>query len=84
MMIDPLKMYNDYKVGLGFKEGDVLVPKDGASPETWSVIENTVVVIRQDALAPHEYTVVGEKRNYEKPSDRFVKFSINGHDWRLK
>lgn len=70
-----------YRVGLGFKPKDVLVPKAGSGAYTFGVIEDTVVVLEQGCLAPHEYTVVGELANPSTPAERFVKFTINGHDW---
>lgn len=76
-------LLKDYKRGLDFKEGDILIPKQGVKPETFGIIDDTVVVLEQDCLVPHEYLVIGERRNPEKPSDRFVKFTINGHDWEL-
>lgn len=70
-----------YEYGLGFRKGDTLKPKDGAKPETYGVIDRTVVVLDQDSLAPHQYTVLGEREKYSQPSERFVKFTINGHNW---
>lgn len=83
-VFDPRRLLADYKQGLGYREGDILVPRDGANPVTYDVIEKTVVVLSQDSIAPHQYHVVGARLKPKTPSDRFVRFSINGHDWKRK
>lgn len=82
MMFNPKEMIAAYWSGLGFRTNDVLKPKGGASPYAFGVVDDTVVVVEQSSLAPHQYTVVGERSEYSQPSERFVKFSINGHDWQ--
>ena len=80
-MFNPKKLLAAYNIGVGYRKGDVLKPRAGASPNTFGVIQDTVVVLEQCPLAPHQYTVIGEGKNPKTPSDRFVKFSIDGHDW---
>ncbi len=78
----PSELLKEYKDGVGFKINDVLKPKEGA--ERWrisDVVDDKVVVIDQCSIIPHEYTVIGERAKYNSPADRFVKFTINGHDW---
>lgn len=75
------KLLRDYKRGLGYRRGDVLKPREGSSPHTYGVIDDTVVVLSQSALIPINYKVVGEKLNPKEPSDQFTTFEINGHDW---
>lgn len=79
---DGSALLRSYKEGVGFRHGDILTPKEGAKPDTFEVIENKVVVLEQNSLAPHMYTVVGEHPNPQTPSDRFVEFEIDGHDWQ--
>lgn len=78
----PQSLLHEYEAGLGFRRGDVLVPKNGASPISYDVVNDTVVVISHNTLAPHTYLVIGERVNARSPSDKFVKFEINGHDWQ--
>jgi hypothetical protein len=74
-----------YKEGLGYKPYDVLVPREGAHPcVSQGVYEKKVVVLAQNPGTPWLYDVVGEAAAYPHPSDRFVKFTINGHDWCRK
>ena len=70
-----------YRDGVGLRPNDVLQPREGARPCAHGVIDSQVVVLKQSALAPHRYTVVGERENPRSPSERFVKFEIDGHDW---
>ena len=78
---DAKNLLKDYKHGLGYKPGDLLKPREGSNPHTYGAIDDTVVVLRQSALSPITYKVVGENPNPNKPSDRFINFEINGHDW---
>jgi hypothetical protein len=77
-LLDVLK---DYKKGLGFRENDILTPRQGSIPHTYNVRDNQVIVLSQCVLAPHQYTVLGERIGYRAPEDRFVRFDINGHQW---
>ena len=80
-MFDPEQLLAAYEIGLGYQKGDVLKPRAGASPSTWGVIQDMVVVLKQNALMPHKYAVIGEREHPETPARRFVNFEINGHDW---
>ena len=81
--MDTKKLLRDYQYGVGFKHGDILKPRDGVRPfPSDDCIDNTVVVLRQSALAPHQYYIVGERPNPRTPADRFLKAKINGHDWQ--
>ena len=70
-----------YKIGCGYKYGDELVPRAGCSPEMYDCVTEPVIVLYQDTLAPHQYTVLSERKNPRTPAHRFVKFTINGHEW---
>ena len=76
-----MTLLEEYEKGCGFKRGDVLTP---ISDKTYcfDVVSRIVTVLDQSPFAPFEYTVLGEAERYSVPSERFVKFNINGHDWR--
>ncbi len=78
-----LNLFDDYKNGVGFREGQKLRPRVGARPATYGVRDDFVYVIQQNPQAPHKYTVVGEAVSYKEPSRRFIKFEIDGHDWEV-
>jgi hypothetical protein len=80
MIFNAKKLLRNYEYGLGFKKGDVLIPRSGVLAP-FGVIENKVVVLDQSLLIPHQYKVVGEHPNPRSPADRFVTFTINGHEW---
>lgn len=78
-------LLEDYQHGLGYVKGDTLVPRPEA--KIWFAHELDpveVIVLNQSVLAPHEYEVIGERRDYKQPSLRFLKVTINGHDWMRK
>lgn len=79
---DASELLASYKQGLGYKPGDILTPRPRAIPHAFGVIENKVVVLEQSTLAPHKYTVIGEKKDPRTPAARFVKFEIDGHEWQ--
>lgn len=80
-MLNAKKLIQEYEYGLGYKKGDVLVPRTGCSPHTFDVQDDEVVVIEQNCLIKHEYLVIGKKKDPKNPSDTFVKFSVNGYEW---
>ena len=81
--MDAKKLLSNYQYGVGFKHGDILKPRDGVHPfPSEDCVDDTVVVIRQNALAPHQYDVIGERPNPRTPADRFLKADINGYDWQ--
>ena len=71
----------DYDHGCGYKRGDILRPRVGSGAGTFEVKDSMVVVLERNPLAPHQYLVLGERENPRSPSDRFIKFDVNGHDW---
>lgn len=83
-MLGLKSLLSRYETGCGYRKGHRLVPRDGASPCTFDVAGPEVIVLEQSVLAPHQYTVIGERVNPKSPSDQFVKFSIDGHDWQKK
>ncbi len=85
-MRDPIKEILDaYKYGVGFKVNDVLTPRNEKYCP-WKFTNNEVVVLQTRILSPERYEVLGEDAEWEegvhKPQSRFIKFEINGHDWR--
>ena len=74
-------LLSDYHAGCGYRKGQYLKPRQGAKVHTYEIKDSVVAVLDQCPLAPHQYTVIGERENPKTPSDRFVKFEINGHDW---
>ena len=77
----------DYLTGVGYRRGDILVPRPGVMPfgsgasDRYETKGGRVTVLAQSVLAPHQYEVVGERVKYRTPSERFLKTEINGHDW---
>lgn len=75
----------DYEAGLSYEKGDVVRVKNGAEGITTDyakeIVDGKAVVLSQCPLCPNEYLCVGERRKYSSPSERFMKFEINGHDW---
>jgi hypothetical protein len=82
-MFDRLKrLLRDYEDGCGYRKGDVLRPRPGATNHLMSeVVGDEVIVLRQSAAIPHQYDVIGERKSFREPSDRFIRFEINGHDF---
>ncbi len=81
--MDAKKLLSDYEYGVGYKRGNLLESRDGAYPfPSQDCIDGIVVVIRQSALVPHLYDVIGERLNPRSPADRFLLTKINGHDWQ--
>lgn len=80
-MIDGRKLLEEYKHGLGFKANDILKPRQGCNPMTYGVAEATVVVLGQCPLIPFKYNVIGENPKPRAPSDRHIRFEIDGYEW---
>ena len=75
-------LLKDYEYGCGFKRGEKLRARQGyRCPWADSIEDGVFVVLKQSALNPSRYTVIGERLSPRDPADRYLKTEISGHNY---
>jgi len=75
---DSLRLLHAYRLGFSYMTNDIVKFRSGARENlSYQLLNERMIIMETNPNGTYE--VLGERKGYEHPEDRFIRSTVSGH-----